>query len=115
MSEPHDVPTAAELVEAVQTFLRDEVMPVTEGRVQFLTRVSANVLGIVGRELELGPDQEAAHRRGLRELGYDDDLELARAIRDREVDHADESLIETVRRSVISKLEVADPRYLRNP
>ena len=82
MGEPHDVPTAAELVEAVQAFLREEVMPVTEGRVQFLTRVSANVLGIVGRELELGPAQRAAHHEGLDELGYGDDLELAGAIRD---------------------------------
>ena len=112
VTEPHDVPTAAELVEAVQEFLREDVMAATEGRVRFHARVAANVLGIVGRELRLGPEQAARHRADLAALGYDDEVSLARAIRDGEVDHTDEDLIESIRRSVASKLEVADPRYL---
>jgi aminoglycoside phosphotransferase (APT) family kinase protein len=52
---PHGRPTASELLDAVRWFLTDEVMPATGGPVAFHARVAANVLGIVAREIELGP------------------------------------------------------------
>ena len=52
---PHGRPTASELLEAVREFLTGQVMPATSGQVAFHARVAANVLGIVARELELGP------------------------------------------------------------
>jgi aminoglycoside phosphotransferase (APT) family kinase protein len=52
---PHGRPTASELLEAVREFLTDQVMPGTSGQLAFHARVAANVLGIAGRELELGP------------------------------------------------------------
>ncbi|HEY3610753.1 MAG TPA: phosphotransferase, partial [Pseudonocardiaceae bacterium] len=54
-------PSATELVDAVTQFLRTELMPATEGRLNFLARVAANVLDGVGRELVLGPEQERRH------------------------------------------------------
>src|SRR6266702_2182586 len=48
-------PAATDLVAAVAHFLRDELMPATDGRLKFLARVAANVLDGVGRELVLGP------------------------------------------------------------
>ncbi len=57
---PHGRPTASELLEAVREFLTGQVMPATSGQVAFHTRVAANVLGIVARELELGPLPSAA-------------------------------------------------------
>ncbi len=57
---PHGRPTVSELLEAVRAFLTDQVMPATGGQVAFHARVSANVLGIVARELELGPLPEGA-------------------------------------------------------
>jgi aminoglycoside phosphotransferase (APT) family kinase protein len=39
----HGRPTAAELAEALEEFLRDEVMPGTTGRLSFQARVAANV------------------------------------------------------------------------
>jgi len=51
----HGRPTASELLEAVREFLTGQVMPATSGQVAFHARVAANVLGIVARELELGP------------------------------------------------------------
>jgi hypothetical protein len=113
MAEPHDRPTAAELVEAVRDFLERDVMPATEGRVQFHTRVAVNVLGMVQREIEQGPSQADAHRAGLDGLGYVDEAALAAAIRDGSVD--DERLDDVtdfVRRTVRAKLEVANPKYL---
>jgi aminoglycoside phosphotransferase (APT) family kinase protein len=52
---PYGRPTASELLEAVRDFLTGTVMPATSGQVAFHARVAANVLAIVGRELELGP------------------------------------------------------------
>ncbi len=52
---PHGRPTASELLDAVRGFLTHQVMPATAGQLAFHARVAANVLGIVARELELGP------------------------------------------------------------
>jgi aminoglycoside phosphotransferase (APT) family kinase protein len=52
---PYGRPTASELLDAVRGFLTDQVMPATTGQLAFHARVAANVLGIVARELELGP------------------------------------------------------------
>ncbi len=52
---PYGRPTVSELLDAVRGFLTDQVMPATTGQVAFHARVAANVLGIVARELELGP------------------------------------------------------------
>ncbi|MGE5291583.1 MAG: phosphotransferase family protein [Micromonosporaceae bacterium] len=52
---PHGRPTASELLDAVREFLTGQVMPATTGQLAFHARVAANVLGIVSRELELGP------------------------------------------------------------
>jgi hypothetical protein len=46
-----DRPTVDELLEAVQSFLRDDVMAATSGRVNFHARVAGNVLEWVRREL----------------------------------------------------------------
>jgi aminoglycoside phosphotransferase (APT) family kinase protein len=55
---PHGRPTASELLDAVRGFLADQVMPATTGQLAWHARVAANVLGIVARELELGPVPE---------------------------------------------------------
>jgi len=52
-----DRPTARELLEAVRLFLEDDVVPALDGPARFHARVAANVLAIVGRELE---DEEPA-------------------------------------------------------
>ena len=51
MTEPHDVPDLAGLVEAVREFLEGDVAAATTGRVHFHARVATNVLRIVEREL----------------------------------------------------------------
>ena len=57
---PHGRPTASELLEAVREFLTSEVRPATTGQLSFHARVAANVLGILARELELGPIPQGA-------------------------------------------------------
>ena len=112
---PHDIPNAAQLVEAVREFLERDVMAATEGRVQFHTRVAVNVLGMVERELALGREQAASHAEGLARLGVADEGELAAAIRDGSLDDRMAEVTEFVRRTVTDKLRVANPKYLDNP
>ena len=112
MTAPHDRPTAAELVEAVREFLERDVMAATEGRVQFHTRVAVNVLATVQREIELGPEQAAAHRARLDVLGFAADAELAAAIRRGDVDDRYDEVKAAVAATVTDKLEVANPKYL---
>jgi hypothetical protein len=112
---PHDIPSAAQLVEAVREFLERDVMAATEGRVQFHTRVAVNVLGMIERELAVGPAQAKAHAEGLSHLGVADEAELAAAIRDGRLDDRMSEVTDFVRSTVTDKLRVANPKYLDNP
>ena len=114
MGEPHDPPTAAQLVEAVREFLEGDVFPATEGRVQFHTRVAVNVLSQVQRELELGTAQAAAHAERLAALGVETDAELAAAIRSGDLDARYAEVKQAVSETVRDKLLVANPKYLQD-
>ena len=113
VSGPHDMPSAAHLVEAVREFLERDVLPALEGRVQFHTRVAVNVLGMVERELVLGPEQAAQHAAGLAALGVADEAELAALVRGMAADDPRlDEVARLVRETVRAKLEVANPRHL---
>lgn len=114
MTEPHDVPTAAQLVEAVREFLERDVLTATDGRVRYHTRVAVNVLAMVERELALGPQQRADHVTALARLGVADEAALAAAIRSGALDDRRPEVLAVVRETVRAKLEVANPKYLRN-
>lgn len=107
MSEPHDRPTPSELIDAVREFLQTEAMPVLDGRLAFLARVAANALGIASRELALGPAHAEAHRARLAALGFANDAELARAIRNGDLDDRYEEVAAAVRAAVRDKTSVA--------
>jgi len=113
-----DRPTSVELLEAVREFLERDVMPSVEGRVQFHTRVAVNALGMLERELRLGPELAAAERARLGALlGHDADLgaltaELASRIRDGSLDDRRDDVVAAVRDSVRAKLLVSNPDYV---
>ena len=111
----HGVPDAAGLVEAVREFLERDVMAATEGRTRFHTRVAVNVLGMVQRELALGPAQRATHAAGLAALGVGSEAELAAAIRDGRLDARRDEVLALLLRTVRAKLLVAHPSYLEPP
>ena len=69
------VGTASELIDAVATFLKDEVSPTLSGRLAFHARVAVNVLELVKRELALGPaawflTQQASYYLASRPCGF---------------------------------------------
>jgi aminoglycoside phosphotransferase (APT) family kinase protein len=78
----HGRPTARELLDAVRSYLLDDVVPGTTGRLSFHGRVAANVIAIVERELAQASEVPSG----------DDWASLARAVRD--------------------KLAVANPKHL---
>ncbi|MEV4114374.1 DUF6285 domain-containing protein [Nonomuraea sp. NPDC049695] len=110
---PHDVPTAAELVAAVRDFLETDVLPAVDGRVRFHARVAINVLGMVEREIALGPEQAREHAARLAGLGMADDAELAAAVREGRLED-DHALVAALEQAVRAKLEVANPAYLKD-
>jgi hypothetical protein len=95
---PHDVPTAAQLIESVREWLQNDVLAATSGRIQFHSRVAINVLAMVERELAT--------------LGFASDRELAAAIREGSIDDRIEDVVAAVWSSVLAKVEVANPSYL---
>lgn len=113
MTSPHDRPTATELLEAVREWMERDLLSGIDGRLQFHTRVAMNIIDIVRREIELGPDQESRHRDMLAALGVSDDAELAASIRAGDYDGDLQGLLEHLRPIIEDKLRVANPKYLR--
>jgi len=113
MTAPHDRPTAAELLEALHEWMERDLLPGVDGRLQFHTRVAINMIDIVRRELELGPDQEVQHQEVLASFGLNDDAELAAAIRDGAFDSNLVEVLSRLRPVIEDKVRVANPRYLR--
>ncbi len=108
----HDVPTAAELLVAVREWVEGDARGATTGRVQFHTRVVANVTAMVERELEAGPAMASAHGARLADLGVSSEADLAERIRAGEWSVDDRTLMDAVRATVVDKLAVANPKYL---
>jgi Domain of unknown function (DUF6285) len=102
-------PTAAELVAAVADFLDNEVRAATDGQVNFHARVAANVLRTVERELLDESADEVTDALG--ELGFNDEAQLAAAIRAGELDDRAARVLPVLRTLVRSRLAVAHPGY----
>jgi hypothetical protein len=105
----HGRPTAAELVAAVAEFLETDVRESTAGQVNFHARVAANVLRIVERELLADSADDATD--ALADVGFDDEAQLAAAIRAGELDGRGEQVQSALRALVSHRLSVAHPGY----
>ena len=116
-----DVPSAAELLEAVHAFLEGDIFPIVEGRAKFHTRVAMNVLKIVERELELSGDADLRERSGIealfeRSVESDESLldlnkELAGKIREGNLSASRVELFAHLRSTLKDKLAIANPKY----
>ncbi len=105
-------PTAGELLEAAREFLSGSVMDATEGHTRFHARVASNVVGIVERQVALGPEHEARYAAGLADLGAATTAELCAAIRAGAFDGREDVLHAVLAPSVRDRLAVANPRHL---
>ncbi len=128
-----DRPTSVELLDAAADFVERELVPTIEGARQFQTRVVANVMRIVAREIKMEDQLVRAEVKTLaRLLGRDaphlhslDDLraaaagmgeELTARIRAGDADSGGwrGEVLAAVRQSVEDKLRIANPRYLES-
>lgn len=112
MGNPHDAPTAEQLLEAVREWLENDVMPSVTGRLQFHARVATNILAMVEREIEGSPADAAEHARHLAALGAHDDAALASMIRSGEFDGDLSRVLDELEPVIRRKVEVANPRYI---
>jgi len=129
----NDRPTAAELIDAARLYLEKELLPVlSDARLRFQTLVAANVLAVAARELLaeeaalaeehralaalLGTQGEPPAGLGeLRRAVRGQNEELCRRIQAGAFDDPERwrEAAAVVRRLVVRKLEVANPRYLQ--
>jgi hypothetical protein len=111
MTSGHGRPTAAELVAAVAEFLETDVRESTAGQVNFHSRVAANALRIVERELLAGAEAADGVADALADIGCNDETQLAAAIRAGEVDGHSGQVQSALRALVGRRLAVAHPGY----
>ena len=127
----NDRPTAGELVDAVRMFLEKELLPgLGDARLRFQTLVAANVLAIAGREMAgeeamlgeewqllapllPGVSERPAAIGQLRQAIRDMNERLCLLIRQGGFDETSRrrELADVLRRLVLRKLAVANPRH----
>ena len=112
-----DQPSALELVTAVKEFIEQHAMPQLSGHTAFHARVAANALGILAREIEFGPEANAAEQGRLESLlgmkGSLDELnrELCRRIRTGDIGMATAGVGEHMRATTMAKVAIDQPSY----
>jgi hypothetical protein len=103
----------------VAAFLRDRVVPATQGPLAFHARVAANALEIARRELVLGPGADARERAALAAVlqcaPQDDLIALNRRLCERiahdTVDLRTPGLVDALWRITLDKLAIDQPGY----
>jgi hypothetical protein len=110
-------PTSLELIDAVIGFIEQRAAPQLKDRDAFLARVAVNALAAVRREIELGPDAEAAATERLRALlGHDGDFaalnaELCDRLASRELTAKDPRVLAHLKASIIDQVRIDQPNY----
>jgi hypothetical protein len=108
--------TISELLGAVKGFLMDRALPALSGRDQFNARVAANVLGIIEREQQLGPELAALDAAAAQQWLPDDaesgtaPQQLSRALAARVID-ADSHFFDYLKKRQLLVAAINNPRY----
>ena len=108
--------TISELLGAVKGFLMDSALPALSGRDQFNARVAANVLGIIDREQQLGPELAALDAAAAQQWLEGDPgsgtapQQLSRALAAREI-NADSDFFEYLKQRQLLVAAINNPRY----
>ena len=108
--------TISELLGAVKGFLMDSALPALSGRDQFNARVAANVLGIIDREQQLGPELAALDAAAAQQWLPGDPgpgtapQRLSRALAARQID-ADRHFFDYLKKRQLLVAAINNPRY----
>jgi len=114
-----DRPDNRELLECVEDFLRDDLLPELEGGRSYQLRVALNLLGILKRQLLHADEQHLTESNRLGKLvahGEGDTLEslnkrLCDAIGSGEMDESFETVLAALKAITADKLAVVRPGY----
>lgn len=110
-------PTSLELIDAVIGFIEQRAAPQLKDRDAFLARVAVNALAAVRREIELGPQAQAAATERLRDLlGHDGDFtglnaELCDRLASGELTLKDPRVLAHLKASIIDQARIDQPNY----
>lgn len=99
-------PTAPQLLEAVQLFLK-EAEGALSGRLAFHAKVASNALGIVLRELDGNPD--AVEQAAFAPFGGAS--AACKALRDGSLQPDDTALLQAIRTAVLARIATDNPKY----
>jgi len=104
-----------ELLEAVRQFLREQVLPELTGFKAYNTRVAANALGIVAREMQMGAglaelDAQIAAALGLDMQAGAITQQIALALRDGTL-VADERVLSYLKQRTLLSIAIDNPKY----
>jgi Domain of unknown function (DUF6285) len=104
-----------ELLDAVRQFLRQEVLPELDGFKAYNTRVAANALGIVAREMQLGAglaelDAQIAAMLGLDAQAGAIAQQISLALRDGAL-VADERVLSYLKQRTVLAIAIDNPKY----
>lgn len=109
-------PPSEAVLDAVVRYLREDLLPQSEGASKFNMRVTINLLELIGRECRLKEASEARELARLRALLGDGDIETLRealcdAVASGTLDCASPGLVEHLRLTAIDRLAIDQPRY----
>jgi hypothetical protein len=104
-----------ELLEAVRQFLRQEVLPELEGFKAYNTRVAANALGIVAREMQLGAGLVELDAQITQDLDLDPQAgpitrQIALGLRDGTL-VVDDEILSYLRQRTLLAIAIDNPKY----
>jgi Domain of unknown function (DUF6285) len=115
---PKSMPDTTQLLKAAVKYLENELLPSLDGYHRFKTRVTANALGTVYRELTLRAAREVdEQKRLIGLLGHEGTVEelsgeLCEKIRAGAFALDDPRLREHIRKSLSDALEINNPKWL---
>ena len=111
MSQTH----ADELLLAIGDFLRSDLLPQLEGFSAYTTRVAANSLGIVAREIQLRPELERLDAKAAAAYGMQSEdgpvtRQLALKLKEGEL-AVDADLVHYLKQRTLQSMAIDNPRY----
>lgn len=113
------VPTDLELLGAVRSFLKEDVLPKLEGDLAYNTRIATNLLAMLERSFSLDSEVISVETSGLQKiLGSgvgkscsELNRELSRGLRANTIDWRTDDVRDHMFHTVLDKIRVDNPNY----
>ncbi|MBB32188.1 MAG: hypothetical protein CL455_00830 [Acidimicrobiaceae bacterium] len=110
---PYDAPSAEDLIQAVQEYLSEDLLPKSSGAEKWKLRIAVNSLSIAIRELTERDEDQATYTKIMNELGVEDEASLAEKIKAGELDGNLSDIHKKLSEITRRKLNVSNPLYMK--